>query len=370
MNSYEPRILIGCVEQALTDGYDPLLPPISVSLNGTLAKWRGKMQILDLRINDPGLRNYRAAFEDTLAKANALGIEPIVTLPELGLIVYDAPPETDQPSFVKTPPAKQIPLRGVPCFKSYYLAVPRTVTDPDAYHTLQVEDCLPILEMALKYKVRKIIVPVSEPGLFLDPIAADEFRSKFKELIAGFRGKGFTFHLRTGGLSKDLFSKIAKETGCFMALNVGMAHLERVNIEELYNMFADQISVLLLHQVLPGIDKWYSRKEEMAKALRYYLKFREDFSDEIKLGFQQANESIFNRLNSLYREYADAYRNNYFNLGLFQSGDINMVPLLKMIKKDLEKGKEKCLILETVPNIKNAEYLGRYVIGDSLPRAF
>jgi len=361
MKSSHGQYLIGLVEQALAGGEDPLNPPISVSKNGSLAKWRDKIQVLEIRVNDPGLKFSASILEETLKKTQNLGLEPIVTLPEFIPIQYEVPPQIWKSSITKPPSDKRVVF-----FKPCYLAIPKTVDNPKNFHSLQVEECLPIIELAAKYGTRKMIVPVSEPGLFIDPQAFEEFRKKFKHFFKIGKEKGISFFLRNGGITKDFFSRIKKETECSMAYNVGISHLERNNIAEYYESFKDSIGIVLLHQTLPGIDKFTSYKEGIQKAFKAYLVALKEFRRLKKNSEPKEMEQVISSLRHAFEKYQEASRNHFFNLGVFQNGGINLVPLLKSIKKDLDSGKEKILIFETVPNMKNSEFVSRYLLSDGL----
>ena len=71
-----------------------------------------------------------------------------------------------------------------------------------------------------------------------------------------------------------------------------------------------------------------------------------------------------------YFAYVDANKNNLYNLGLFQSGDLNVIPLLKEIRKDIQNGGIKYLLIETVPNTKNNDLIMRSVVPDNFTGAF
>lgn len=376
MNSSETRFFIGCVEQAAAGGYDPLTPPISISRNGTLAKWRGKIHFMDLRVNDPGLKKYRSNFADTLQKAKTLGIEVFLTLPEVIPAVHEPPPE---------PPVNTHPQRGRPAppplkkpapplpvvtFKDCLLAVPRTVSEADHYHSLTVEECLPIIELAREHGVKNIIVPTSRPGLFLDPAAGEEFRAKLKLLAAAAKQAGITLHVRTGGLSFDLFRRINRELGCMLALDAGWTHLERNNLVAVYEEFRDKISIILMHQVQPGLDKWGAWKDAMELAWREYRKRAAEWHAYPEKGDVQERRLLEGLAYDAFKAYLKTTGNELAYQGLFQSGDINFVPFLKMLRKDLESGRELYLLLEAVPNMKNVEFLSRYLLSDSMSQPF
>ena len=55
------------------------------------------------------------------------------------------------------------------------------------------------------------------------------------------------------------------------------------------------------------------------------------------------------------------------NLGLFQNGDLNLVPLLRELRKDIEAGNPKILLVEAVPNTRNTDFVMRNVMPDSFP---
>lgn len=81
-------------------------------------------------------------------------------------------------------------------------------------------------------------------------------------------------------------------------------------------------------------------------------------------------EKVLSRYNDAYYAYIDANKNNLYNLGLFQNGDLNIIPLLKDIHKDIEQGKKRYLLLETVPNTKNNDIIMRYVVPDNFTGRF
>lgn len=393
----EPRILLGCVEQAVTGGLDPLVPPISVSRNGTLAKWRDKIQLLDLRVNDPGLARFRPAFEETIEKARSLGLETIITLPEYNPeFLEPPPPKPEDPKPPKaTRPAKEskearearharereaviearqlrpygkpVPVVPVVWFKPCYLAVPRTLPEPDTFQTLTVDDCAPIIDLAGRFGLRHVVVPVSEPGLFLDPAAVDELRAKVKALASLAKAAKVRLHLRTGGLSLDVFKRLQREIGCGLAFNAGTADLERLNLAETYTAFRDHIEIVYLHQVLPGIDKWKGRREAIAAGIKQYRQALAEFKAAGPGAAERRGKGTpLGALLRAWHAYQDACKNPNAHLGLFQNGEINLRPLLRCIKEDLDAGHERLIVLETVPNMKNAEVLERHLV----PEAF
>ncbi len=392
----ESTLKLGCVEQAIAGGIDPLSPPISVSRNGTLAKWRDKIQLLDLRVNDPGLTRFRSAFEEILDKARTLEIEVIVTLPEAVPEFFEPPPpKPEEPKPKPARPAREskeerearhareaeaaraarklrpygkpIPVIPVTYFKPAYLAVPRSLPEPDAFRTLSVEECLPILELAGRFSLRHVVVPISEPGLFLDPGAGEELRGKLKTLTAAAREQGLCLHLRNGGLRLDLYKKLHRETGCRLAFNAGIADLERLDLTGTFATYRDQIDIVYLQQVLPGIDKWKARREAMAAGIkRYQAALAEYKAAGPAAADQRGKGTPLGNLLRAWHDYQEACANPNFNLGLFQNGEINPVPLLREIKADLDAGRERLIVVETVPNIKNVEFLGRHL----LPEAF
>ncbi|MBI3037778.1 hypothetical protein HYY75_01820 [bacterium] len=365
----ESNFYLGFVEQALTGGHDPLFPPISISLNGSLAKWRNQLQFIDLRVNDPSLTEFRTEFINSLQKAQDLGIEVIITFPESTIVVYPSPPSNESkpssPHFRKTrtiPSSEKAVVSFLPC----YLAVPRAASDSFSYHTLTVDECLPILEIAHSMGVRKAIVPVSAPGRFLDPQTCKEFSSRFKILDRAAKEKGVSLHLRTGGLPPELYRRLHKETNCSLAFDVGAAYLENVDITRFYETEREQVPILILHQVLPGIDRSDIRRDLIEKTIKDYVKIYAEYSaNQATLSNKEQDNSIGNLL-SAYRAYLDARNNPHMNLGLFQNGALNLVPLLRLLQQDLEKGREKFLIINSVPNVKNSAFLLKYLSRDSL----
>lgn len=372
MKNTDTPLLLGYVEQGIGGSQDPLSPPISISRNGTLAKWRGKLHFLDLRVNDPGLKKNLAAFELMLQKAESLGLKVIITLPEYVPHFFELPPEPPAKTEEVNPTRKstiQKPEKLVH-FRPCYLALPSAVQGNNAFHVLSTEDCLPVIELAAKYKVENIIVPVSEPGIFLDPQAENVFKKAFKIINDAAKVHGIRLHLRNGGISMPVFKKMAKEFGCGLAYNVGIAHLESNNFHETYCQFRDEISIVMLHQALPGLDKWSARRDAMEKTLKAYLDAKKDYQAGINDKDSNYAEQVLKRFNFALRDYYEACRNQYLNLGLFQNGDLNLVPLLREMRKDLESGNQKYFLLETVPNTKNNDYILRYVMPDNFPGSF
>ncbi len=370
MNTTDTTFYLGYIEQGIGGGQDPLTPPISISKNGTLAKWRGKMHVLDLRVNDPGLRHNREGFIQTLQKAEALGIKVVVTLPEYTSRAFDLPPELpprkDEPVVAPRRPTVKLP-ENLTHFRPCYLTIPSAAQGSEFFSTLTTGDCLPIIELAAEYKVEDIVVPVSEPGAFIDPQAEQHFRKNLKVIADAARSRGIRLHLRNGGISKTVFRKLAKETGCGLAYNVGIAHLESEDILETYREFRNEISIVILQQVLPGLDKWAARREAMEKSLKDFQQAAKDYQMGIAGRDEHYAEQVLKRWHGAMRSYFEASYNQFFNLGLFQNGDLNLVPLLKELRRDIEAGQQKCCLLETVPNTKNTDFVLRYVIPDSFP---
>lgn len=377
------QILLGCVEQALCGGCDPLYPAISVSCNGTLAKWRDKFQVLDFRVNDPGLQQHRDKVENLLSKASSLEIQTIVTLPEVLTAILEPPPpppvrpEEQSRSFdrhgpgVRRPdlppekkPEKKADLGKLAAFKSCLLAIPRTVTNSSIYHHLTPEECFPIMEAAAEHGAKNIIVPTSEPGLFLDPQAGEEFCGAFQQLSKKAKQLNLTLHVKNGGLPPELFQRLIKETGCHLALNLGTSHLEGQDVLKVYQQYHKHIKILLLSQTVTGLDKWRQWKDGTHMALRIYRQAHRRFTAAVRSNNQEARRVTIAVLLDSFYAYFDARRSSSFNLGLFQKGTINFVPLLKHLRREFIEGAERTLILETAPNMKNAEFLGRYLFTD------
>lgn len=368
MNMTDTTFYLGYIEQGIGGGQDPLTPPVSISKNGTLAKWRGKMHVLDLRVNDPGLRQKREEFVQTLQKAEALGIKVVITLPEYTSRIFDLPPDLppkkDEPVSAPRKPLVK-PPENLVHFRSCYLALPSAIQGNESFSTLSVEDCLPIIELAASHKVEDIIVPVSEPGTFLDPQAELRFKKALKTISDAAKAHGIKLHIRNGGISKAVFRKLARETGCGLAYNVGIAYLESEDILETYREFRNEISIIMLQQILPGLDKWVARREAMEKSLKDFQQAAKDYQMGVATHDEHYAEQVLKRWHYAMRDYFDACRNHCFNLGLFQNGDLNLVPLLKELRKDLEAGQQKYCLLETVPNTKNTDFVQRYVMPDS-----
>lgn len=370
MKNTEIPFFLGYVEQAVGGGQDPLSPPISISRNGSLAKWRGKLNFLDLRFNDPGLKKGAAAFEQILQKADSLSIKVIVTLPEYSPVYFDLPPEpvvveSARPVRRTAPKDKQLTH-----FKPAYLALPSSIQGHPSYYTLSVEECLPIIELAAKYSVKDLVVPVSEPGVFLDPQAEVRFRKAFKEIHDEASKHSMTLHLRNGGISLSIYRKLAREFGCKLAYDVGIAHLESDDILDTYQKLDDEISIISLHQVLPGLDKFGARREAMERALKEYISARNDYRQSVEGKDDRYTEKCLKRFNFALKDYQEARHNTYLNLGLYQSGDLNLVPLLKEIRRSIESGAEKHVLLAMVPNTRNNDFVLQKLAPENFSGAF
>ncbi|GAB1352888.1 MAG TPA: hypothetical protein PLK28_02940 [Candidatus Rifleibacterium sp.] len=370
MNTTDTTFLLGYIEQGIGGAQDPLTPPISISRNGSLAKWRGKMHVLDLRVNDPGLQHNREAFVQTLQKAQTLGIKVVVTLPEYVGRSYplppDLPPKKDAPP-PPPPPKNYKKPENLVHFRPCYLALPSSVEGNRAYAPLSTDDCLPIIEMAAEYGVEHIIVPVSEPGIFIDPQAEAKFKAALKILTAEAGKRQIKLHLRNGGISHAVFRKLRKESGCGMAFNLGIAHLESEDMIETYRQFRNEITIVMLQQVQSGLDKISARRDAMQKALKDFLAAAKDHQQAIAEKDEYYAEQVLKRWHAALREYYDAARNQFMNLGLFQNGDLNLVPFLKEVRKDIEAGHQKILLVEAVPNTRNTDFVMRNVMPDSFP---
>ncbi len=369
MNTTDTTFLLGYIEQAVGGGQDPLTPPISISRNGTLAKWRGKLHVIDLRVNDPGLRNNREECTALLQKAETLGIKAVITLPEYVSRKYDLPPDlppkNDDPP---VPPRKaEKKPENLVHFKPCYLALPSAVQGNSAFQTLNAADCLPIIELAAGFKVEHIIVPVSEPGIFIDPQAEIHFRKALKTISEAAAAANIRLHLRNGGISQTVFRKLAREFGCGLAFNVGIAQLESEDILETYRQFRNDISIIILQQVQSGLDKLAARRDAMGKALRDYQAAAKDYQTGMNDKDTHYAENVLKRYHAALRDYYDAARNQFCNLGLFQNGDLNLVPLLKELRQDIEAGRQKYCLIEAVPNTRNTDFVLRYVMPDSFP---
>ena len=368
MNNNEISLNIGYVEQALGGDQDPLYPPISISRNGSLAKWRDKLNFIDIRVNDPGLRKYRDSFTEMLTKARGLGKDIVLTLPEFTPVYFDMPPVTERPveegEDAPRRPVKKRPAKLV-YFKPSYLALPTVIDNRASYQELEIEDYLPVLELAKKFEVRHVVMPVSEPGVFLDPFAEEKFKKKFKALNEFAQANNIQLHLRNGGLALSVFKRMHKIFKCGLAYNVGIASLEGDDMIQTIKEHGDKISVLVLQQILPGLDKWGNRRENMKRALKKYVEAKKEYRQSLAQNGEEGAAELLQEFNYALKEYYDASRNDSFNLGLFQNGHLNLVPLLKDLRRDLKDGVERYFVIEAVPNTKNNDFVMGYLMPES-----
>ncbi|MBF0408611.1 MAG: hypothetical protein HQM10_14775 [Candidatus Riflebacteria bacterium] len=399
------KIFYGYVEQAVCGGFDPLSPAISISRNGSLSKWRGNFHSLDLRVNDPGLRSYYQEVKTTLEKAAGLEIETNITLPEFFHLVVDSPPpppnqeqhappnpgslRPDGTSRIKKEP--EVVRERVSCFFSTLNAIPSSVQGtilqkPPAdfsdselielvkaapggilWYKLSQNDILPIIDLAIESKVKRLIVPVSEPGLYLDNHSEDEFLSMLNFVKKRLHGKDVELCIKNGGLSSDFFKKLHNETGCKLVYNIGTAFIERQDFQEFYTVNRDKISALILQQLVPGVNKFRQWRNAYLRNFQSYLPEVQNYAKAAAKGDEAERVIAVKLLLNSYFKYVDSRKNEFFNHGLFQNGDINLVPFLKLLKSDLRNSKDLCLIIESVPNLKNTQFLDRILTGESSP---
>ncbi len=376
MTNAQGSYLIGAVEQAVAGGYDPAFPPISVSLNGALAKWRKSIQILDLRVNDPGLQRFRRAVEQTLTQLRNLAIDCIITLPECSPEFFTLPveilpppsgPESTSRRVFATRKEQGTANTSVARFKRCFLAVPHGFDNTSAAHELTEEELLPFLDLAQKFGIKRVIVPVSDPGLFLDAQSQRLFQQKFVRLHLEAEKRGIALLVKNGGLSKDLYHRLRKETGCKLAFNLGTAFFERLDLLETLREHQADIGVLFLHQALSGVDVLNEHNGQVRKALNQTIDAVLDYQNPEHLKDPADAEYYLSRLRKAFFSFRDARQNSTTHLGIFQHGAINFVPVLKYFKQLLEQGTDLTIFFEAVPNLKNLEFFERYVVSDILP---
>lgn len=378
MINNETTFYLGYVEQAIGGGKDPLSPSISISKNGSLAKWRGKLDFLNLRVNDPGLKNYKQEFVNILKKASELGIEVVITLPEYVPMHFEMAPELPPKVPLKpvaetdAPPKKNLYKRPdkLVHFKNCYLALPGTLSGNKSYKLLTPEDCFPIIEMAGEYGVKHIIVPVGEPGMFIDPQAEIVFKKSFKTIHESARLLGIKTHIRNGGISSGVFKKLHREFDCGLAYDVGVGQLECDDVLDIYRQYKDQISILFVQQAIQGFDKYTGRKDAMESALKDYITAQKDYKAALEENDNEYAEKVLKRYNFALKDYEEASLNKFFNLGLFQNGDLNLVPLLKEVRKDIEAGDLKYVLIEAVPNTRNNDFVLKNVLPGTFTGTF
>ncbi|MBP7632831.1 hypothetical protein KBA41_01575, partial [Candidatus Ozemobacteraceae bacterium] len=110
--------------------------------------------------------------------------------------------------------------------------------------------------------------------------------------------------------------------------------------------------------------------DAMELAWREYQKRSAEWRGYPAKGDAQERQTLEGLAYDAYRAYQKTTGNELAYQGVFQGGDINYVPFLKTLRKDLEAGRELYLLLETVPNMKNVEFLARYLLSDSMAKPF
>lgn len=422
MINNDTTFFLGYVEQGL-GGADPLSPPISISKNGTLAKWRGKLDFIDLRVTDLGLKRFKSEYEEVLNKTKDLGIEVVMSLPEWVPLYYELPPEapphiieqerlrqeqeeqaallyrpepreetnkeasekTDEETHKETPeepqeeikeeakeeakeepnPTKKIVAKvrdRLVYFKNCYLGLPERLQGNMLYQELSLEDCMPIVELAAQHGVKHLIIPVGQPGIYLDPPGEQAFRERFEQIYKEAKALGIRCHLRNGGISDLTLRRLLKDFDCGYAYNVGIAELEGEDFNAYYRENADIISFLMIHQTLGGYNKWVEHKEKTLAALKNYIDKQKNYKAALELDDEEEIEYAFKHYGYGFNDYNEARLSRSFNLGLFQNGDMNLVPLLKQVRKDIEKGDAKYILVEAVPNTKNNDLVMKTVL--------
>ena len=127
----------------------------------------------------------------------------------------------------------------------------------------------------------------------------------------------------------------------------------------------DKINVLILQQILPGLDKWGNRRENMKRALKKYVEAKKEYRQSLGQNGEEGSAELLQEFNYALKEYYDASRNDSFNLGLFQNGHLNLVPLLRDLRRDLKDGIERYFVIEAVPNTKNNDFVMGYLMPES-----
>jgi hypothetical protein len=417
MINNDTTFFLGYVEQGL-GGADPLSPPISVSKNGTFAKWRGKLDFIDLRVTDLGLKHFKSEYEEILAKAAELGIEVVMTLPEWVPLYYELPPEapphiiererirqeqeeaqaaqaaqaaqlfkpavqeeskedskeegaeapveepTEAPVEPPSPTKKKVArvLDRLTYFKNCYLGLPQRLQGNMLYQELSLEDCMPIIELAAQYGVKHLIVPVGQPGIYIDPPGEAAFKESFDVIYKEAKALGIRCHLRNGGMSDLTLRRLLKDYHCGYAYNIGIAELEGEDFNAHYQDNADIISFLIVQQTLGGYNKWVEHKEKSVEALKNYISKQKAYRASLDGGSEEDIEYAFKQYGYGLNDYNEARLSRSFNLGLFQNGDLNLVPLLKQVREDIEGGDTKYVLVEAVPNTKNNDFIMKTVL--------
>ena len=103
--------------------------------------------------------------------------------------------------------------------------------------------------------------------------------------------------------------------------------------------------------------------------------FRLELSEEERSAALEENdneyaEKVLKRYNFALKDYEEASLNKFFNLGLFQNGDLNLVPLLKEVRKDIEAGDLKYVLIEAVPNTRNNDFVLKNVLPGTFTGTF
>ena len=97
---------------------------------------------------------------------------------------------------------------------------------------------------------------------------------------------------------------------------------------------------------------------------------RNEYRQSLKENDEGYSEKCLKQFNFALKDYQEARRNSCFNLGLYQSGDLNLVPLLKEIRRSIEAGSEKHVLLAMVPNTRNNDFVVQKVAPENFSGAF
>ncbi len=397
MTTEIPNLALGFCEQAVAGGDDPFFPALSISHHGNLAKWGAKVQFVDLRVNDPGLRHYRAGCTAFLERCASHGVDVVLGLPQYEPGPFPALPDLE----TALAPEPRQPTKGRPQAKSRgprfssgkiprpihhrpaWLAIPDTWPNRSRIRELSLEDVLPIIELGRKYNVNTLVVGVTAPGQFIETNAFESFQNKLKTILDAAWGTeespAMRVLVRTGGLSPEGFNRLRTRTALKfgkrsvprleLALDVGASFLEEGDdFMSLYRSLRPHIPLLVLQQVMPAREAWHERVDNRHATAEYLLKAVKNYHRKEQAGDRELLGEAASKLVDAWEEFRKSRTTAETCLGIFQNGAINFAPLLKELRADLEHGHTRRVSFYTAPHLRNFEHLMRYLGNDALPR--
>lgn len=353
---------IGFIQQATKEGCEPFIPAISLYKYGGLAKWAPKIQAIELRLNDPGLKFYKNYFHGIITDAKRNRIKIVLSFPEYKPEYLLAPPERTKKTFNENTNLenqdKTNKQKFFIWFKRAFLVTPYNYPEKSMCYELTLDDCNKVIDLAHEYQIDRVVVPISEPALFLDQRALSDLTDKLVEIAKIAQKYNIKLYLKNGGISFDYLKKLCDKISAKMAINIAYLYLEKFEFLELFEKFSDYCEIFYLCQVTSGIEEYNQRRENLIKSIINYKKQLDNFMPYSNKPYYDKDRcAAYNNLKQSYGEFLNCCKSMDFNLLLTQNGKISYTYFYKSLSKELTSGKHFTIFLETYPHIKNIELI-------------